>query len=118
MHGLDQASFTDRLTGQTGKQEGALGIGAETDRLFTPTAPECVLHDASLGRTLAMTFSGTQSLVVWNPWINKARAMPDFGDDEYVSMLCLEPANTADSAITLAPGEQHALSLSLQATLA
>ena len=117
VYGLDQAPFTDRLTGLAGKQEGPLTIRAETDRLYTPASPECVLHDTGLGRALAVTFSGTQRLVVWNPWIDKARAMADFGDDEYTRMLCLEPANAADGAITLAPGEQHTLSLSLQATL-
>ena len=117
VYGLDHAPFTDRLTGQAGVQEGPLNIRAETDRLFTPAAPECVLHDASLGRALAMTFGGTERLVVWNPWIDKARAMADFGDDEYTRMLCLEPANAAEGAVTLAPGEQHTLSLSLQATL-
>jgi len=115
--GLDQASFKDRLTGQSGKQEGPLLIRAETDRIFTPTAPECALRDAGLGRALALTFSGTQQLVVWNPWIDKARAMADFGDDEYTRMLCIEPVQTAEGAVTLAPGEQNTLSFSLQAAL-
>ena len=117
VYGLDQAPFTDRLTGLSGKQEGPLTIRAETDRLYTPGSSECVLHDTGLGRALAVIFSGTKHLVAWNPWIDKARAMADFGDDEYTRMLCLEPANTADGAVTLAQGEQHTLSLSLQAEL-
>ena len=28
--------------------------------------------------------------VVWNPWINKAKAMSDFGDEEYKVMICVE----------------------------
>jgi glucose-6-phosphate 1-epimerase len=28
--------------------------------------------------------------VVWNPWIEKAKAMADFGDDEYKEMICVE----------------------------
>lgn len=28
--------------------------------------------------------------VVWNPWINKAKAMSDFGDEEYRIMICVE----------------------------
>ena len=28
--------------------------------------------------------------VVWNPWIDKARAMSDFGDEEYKRMVCVE----------------------------
>jgi len=117
VHGLGGATFADALTQQTGTHEGALNIRSETDRLFAPVAPECVLHDAGLGRALAMTFSGTRHLMVWNPWIEKSRAMKDFGDDEYTRMLCLEPANAGEDAVTLAPGESHTLSLALQATL-
>lgn len=117
VRGLDQVPYRDRLTHQTGTQEGLLNIRAETDRIFTPVAPECVLHDASLGRALAMAYTGTSRMVVWNPWIDKSRAMSDFGDDEYTRMLCLEPANTDGDAVTLAPGAKHTLSLALQATL-
>ena len=65
----------------------------------------------------AMTFSGARRLMVWNPWVEKSRALNDLGDDEYTRLLCLEPANAADDAVTLAPGESHTLSLALQATL-
>ena len=118
VHGLANAPFVNRLTGEHGRQEGALVIGAETDRLYTPPEPRCALLDAGLKRTLALAFSGTDKMVVWNPWIEKARAMKDFGDDEYTRMLCLEPANAGEAAVTLAPGQRHALTLSVQATLA
>lgn len=117
VRGLDKAPYTDLLTGQTGEQEGTLDIRSETDRVYLPAAPECVLHDSGLGRAVAVAFTGTRRLVVWNPWIDKARAMSDFGDDEYLLMLCLEPANTAADAVTLDPGSQHTLSCALQATL-
>ena len=29
-------------------------------------------------------------LQVWNPWVDKAKRMGDFGDDEYKRMLCVE----------------------------
>jgi glucose-6-phosphate 1-epimerase len=118
VHGLDKAAFTDLLTRQTGTHEGPLLIRSETDRIFTPVQPACALHDAGLGRALALSFSGTPQMVVWNPWVNKSRAMPDFGDDEYLRMLCLEPANGANSSVTLDPGEQHTLTLAIQASLA
>ena len=117
VRGLEAAPYTDRLTGQAATQEGLLNIRSETDRIYTPAAPECVLHDPGVGRAIALAYTGADRLVIWNPWIDKARAMPDFGDDEYTRMLCIEPANTADSAVTLAPGEQHTLSLAVQATL-
>lgn len=43
--------------------------------------------------------------VVWNPWDKKAKAMADFGDDEYKHMLCVEAA-AIEKSITLKPGEE------------
>jgi len=117
VRGLDQALYTDLLTGQTGVQQGALNIRSETDRVYLPTSPECVLQDTGIGRAIAVAFTGTRRLVVWNPWIDKAHAMPDFGDDEYQRMLCIEPANTAEDAVMLEPGARHTLSVALQASL-
>jgi glucose-6-phosphate 1-epimerase len=48
--------------------------------------------------------------VVWNPWTAKAAAMPDFGDDEWPNMVCLETANVLNNAITLGAGEEHTMS--------
>lgn len=31
--------------------------------------------------------SKAQFSVVWNPWLDKARETPDFGDDEYPNMV-------------------------------
>ena len=49
------------------------------------------------------------STVVWNPWTAKAKAMADFGDDEWPGMLCIETANAADNTVTLAPGARHTM---------
>ena len=35
--------------------------------------------------------------------------MPDFGDDEWPRMACIETANAGANAITLAPGERHSM---------
>ena len=43
--------------------------------------------------------------VVWNPWDKKAKAMTDFGDEEYKNMLCVGPA-AIEKPITLKPGEE------------
>ena len=33
--------------------------------------------------------------------------MSDFGDDEWMQMVCIETSNVSDFAAELAPGEQH-----------
>lgn len=35
-------------------------------------------------------------VVVWNPWIEKAKGMGDFGDEEYKNMICVENGSVAD----------------------
>ena len=35
--------------------------------------------------------------------------MPDFGDDEWPSMVCVETCNVGESAVTLAPGASHTM---------
>jgi D-hexose-6-phosphate mutarotase len=34
--------------------------------------------------------------VVWNPWIEKAKGMADFDDEEYHNMVCVEVGSVAD----------------------
>ena len=53
--------------------------------------------------------SGSLATAVWNPWIEKARELPDYGDEEYRQMVCVESANTLDDARTLLPGVPHVL---------
>lgn len=44
-------------------------------------------------------------LVVWNPWVEKARGMKDFGDDEYTKMICVE-AGYVQNRYVLKPKEE------------
>ena len=52
---------------------------------------------------------GSGSAIVWNPWIDKAAAMGDFGDDEWTGMVCVETANAKADAVTLQPGAAHTM---------
>jgi D-hexose-6-phosphate mutarotase len=47
--------------------------------------------------------------VVWNPWIEKADKMGDFGPDGYRGMVCVETANAVENVVTVKPGEEHRL---------
>jgi glucose-6-phosphate 1-epimerase len=72
------------------------------------------IHDAKLRRKILVEKSGSVSAVVWNPWIDKAKAMADFGDDEYRQMVCVESGNVGESKISLEPGKTAALKVVLQ----
>lgn len=108
--GLDGATYIDQVDGMQRKtQHGAVTFDREVDRIYLDTDATCAIHDPVLGRQIYVAKRGSRSTVVWNPWIDKARAMSDYGDDEYPGMVCVETANAADDAVTLAPGEEHRL---------
>ena len=84
---------------------------AETDRIYLNTTATTTVTDAATDRAITVSTQGSASTVVWNPWIDKAAAMADFGDDEYTGMVCVETCNIRDNAITLAPGAGHAMTV-------
>lgn len=107
--GLDQARCFDSLAGHETVQHGPIVFNGEFDRVFLDTESECVINDPDWGRKIRIAKSGSRSAVVWNPWIEKAARMPDFGNDEYRAMLCVETANARDDRRSIAPGGTHTL---------
>ena len=114
--GLEGAAWLDKTDDLRRKQLGPepLRIDAETDRIFPANTAPCTIDDPVLRRRIIVEKSGSQTTVVWNPWRAKAAAMADFGDDEWPQMLCIETANTAADAITLAPGATHTMSATIR----
>ncbi|MGA4507888.1 D-hexose-6-phosphate mutarotase [Propionibacteriaceae bacterium G1746] len=108
--GLEGASYLDKVAGTTeNTQQGAIRIEAETDRVYDSTA-DVTLDDPVWARRLVVSKTNSANTVVWNPWVAKSAAMPDFGDDEWPHMVCIEAANALDEAITLTPGQSHLMS--------
>lgn len=109
--GLEGAEYVDKVAGGERKREGAepIRITGETDRVYLGTETACVVNDPVLQRKLVVEKSGSKATVVWNPWIAKSRALADFGDEEWPRMLCIETANTAGFAVTLAAGARHVM---------
>ena len=50
--------------------------------------------------------------MVWNPWIENAKAMSDFDDEGYKKMICVEPGYVGQR-LELQPGETKAFSQTL-----
>jgi D-hexose-6-phosphate mutarotase len=111
VHGLAGTEYIDKVDAFTRKTEGQepIAITGETDRVYLNTAAVCTVDDPIADRTLRVGKEGSNTTVVWNPWIEKAKAMADFGDEEWPRMLCIETANAAENRITLGPGEAHVM---------
>ncbi len=114
--GLAGAGFIDKTDGMRRKsqQPEALRLAGETDRVYTGMRAACVVDDPVWGRRLLVEKTGSETTVVWNPWIEKARALPDLADDEWREMLCIESGNAADNAISLPPGGRHEMRVTIR----
>lgn len=113
--GLDGTGYTDSLQG--GKpltQAGDIVFGQEVDRIYLKTPDTIKIVEEGSDSSVVLTKVGFPDAVVWNPWVDKSKAMADFGDDEYKVMLCIEPAVAGSGTVTLGPGE----SWSAQQTIA
>ena len=107
--GLAGTGYLDKTQAMKEVLEGVapIKITGETDRVYLDTAADCVIDDPKLNRKITISKTGSDSTVLWNPWINKAKAMSDFGDDEWPGMLCIETCNVGQSAVKIGPGESH-----------
>jgi glucose-6-phosphate 1-epimerase len=86
-----------------------LKIESETDRHYLATRDSVMITDHSLDRRISIDKENSEVTVVWNPWIEKAKAMADLGDDEWQNFVCVETANAYDFAVELLPGGVHAM---------
>lgn len=113
IEGLAGRSFIDKVDGMKRKVQppGPLRITGETDRIYLDTPDVITVADA--GRCLVVSKNGSRSTVVWNPWETKGQSMSDLGGGQWRRMLCIETANVADNAISLAPGEVHSMRASI-----
>ena len=109
--GLEDCNYYDKVLDSQAVQKDEISFVAETDRVYLNTDATCVIEDAAFNRNIIINKTGSQSTVVWNPWIDKAEAMGDLGPQGWTRMVCVETANALDNVMTLAPGENHTISV-------
>ena len=116
--GLGETPYLDKVDAARLKLQDAapIRITGETDRVYLNTRTTCTVADPGMGRSIHVEKSGSETTVLWNPWTAKAAAMADFGDDEWPGMICIETANAAENAVTLAPGASHTMRATVRGT--
>jgi D-hexose-6-phosphate mutarotase len=108
--GLEGCRYLDKVDrGRRKVQDGSVSFESETDRIYLDTKADCIIEDSGMYRRIGISKNGSRTTVVWNPWIDKAGAMQDFGDGEYKGMVCVETVNADTDVISLAPGHTHTL---------
>jgi D-hexose-6-phosphate mutarotase len=114
LKGADYLDHTDNFARKTERAE-HIKISQETDRIYLDTTAPVEIHDSNLQRRIRVEKSGSLSTVVWNPWVDKAEQMPDFGGDEFQKMICVESGNVAENRVTLPAGKTAALKVEISA---
>ncbi|KAK6159071.1 hypothetical protein DH2020_006385 [Rehmannia glutinosa] len=107
VEGLETLDYLDNLQNRQRftEQGDAITFESEVDKIYLSTPTKIAILDHEKKRTFVIRKDGLPDAVVWNPWDKKAKAMVDFGDDEYKHMLCIEAA-AVEKPITLKPGEE------------
>lgn len=116
--GLKGTRYLDALVSEEFTEtEDVIRFTGETERIYQDTAAAVEIHDPVLRRIIHVRKSGSKSTVVWNPWIAKSQRMPDFGDNEYPQMVCVESGNVKENAVVLRPGESSILKVEISSTV-
>ena len=115
IEGLGDLDRLDRLRGHRAHTPAGarFHVVGETDHLYSRPGPVTVV-DWPARRSVRVVAQGSGNAVVWNPWVDKAAAMPDFGTDEWSQMVCVETCNVADQRVNLPPRAEHTLETTLE----
>jgi len=110
IHGLGHCPYLDKVDGGKKKQQtGPVTIGEEVDRIYLDSTADVLIDDPGYRRRIRVAKRGSRSSVVWNPWIEKAAKMGDFGPDGFLNMVCVESTNAADDVVQVPAGGEHRL---------
>lgn len=111
VQGLKGLTYVDKVqNGQFTEDRDVVTIPENYDRVYQK-CPTTVSMDCS-SHSVSVNLSNFPDVVVWNPWVEKAKGMSDFGDEEYKNMLCVE-AGSVSSPVQIDVGQ----TLSFQQTL-
>ncbi|HEV2147662.1 MAG TPA: D-hexose-6-phosphate mutarotase [Longimicrobiaceae bacterium] len=107
VEGLRGVRYLDKTEAGAERTEArdAVVVAGETDRVYLDAPDRLRVRDAARGSTVVLEKRGFRDAVVWNPWEELARSLPDMADDAYLRLLCVEGANAAEP-VHLAPGEE------------
>lgn len=111
IEGLKNVSYYQGFGEQLFTQnEDVVKIAHEENRRYINTETEVILHDPAFRRRIKTSKEGSKVTVVWNPGSETAKTISDIPDDGFENFVCIEPANSYDDFIQLAPGEYHSTS--------
>jgi len=107
IEGVEGCRYFDALSKKEELQNEKLNFTEEVDRVYFNISKNIDLVDKN--RTIKLEQEGSNSLVIWNPWLEKSKTMSDMEDEGYKTMVCLETANALEDSQIVGVGESHVL---------
>lgn len=107
VEGVETLDYFDNLLQRERytEQADAITFDGEIDRAYLSTPMKIAVIDHERKRTYELRKEAMPDAVVWNPWDKKAKALPDLGDEDYKTMLCVDSA-VIETPIVLKPCEE------------
>ena len=110
--GLENESYVNLINREHFLQKGGVRFKGEVDRAYISDGKNLRIEDDKLEQQFSLKCDGANSVVVWNPSVEKAKSdMPADGPQHFV---CVEPAKDAHVGVwsqrsTLEPGKTATL---------
>lgn len=115
LHGLEHTRFLDQLCTSAGYNSGdtqPVSFSSETDRIYQQASGHYQIKSA-LESTIDIHSASCSSVVVWNPWSEKAARLNDMAKDAWKNMLCVECGQVDSATVQLAPAQLVSYQLTL-----
>jgi glucose-6-phosphate 1-epimerase len=114
VEGLVDVPYIDTLSHwQQDSEKVPVSFHGEVDRIYQGDVAQVILQDAGWRRCVRLTASNSRSLVLWNPHIEKSLRLGQFAPDAWRRMVCIETANVMSDMLTLQPGSEHLLEVTI-----
>ena len=91
MGGLNEVTFNDSLTKSSSKEtRSEIIFQNEVDRVYENVPSQLSLVTSADKKPIEIQIEGFKDTVVWNPWIDKSKAMADFDDEEVILLSLIQ----------------------------
>ena len=107
--GLENRHYIDTLIDKEVVQRGSIKIDKEVDRIYKESSSEIVLEDSE--KKVRIEAFNSNSVIVWNPWIEKCAKMSGMQKEGYKKFVCIESANALDDFKIVKPNKSVSISV-------
>jgi glucose-6-phosphate 1-epimerase len=91
VNGLDNSSYADNLFQRKVFPAAAIrNITQEVDRVYYDVEGPVTISDSGHGTSYVIASANLADVVLWNPWIERAKKFVDLPDDGYNFFVCVE----------------------------